>query len=94
MALLRWPRTYAHAQSIECLHDLQRQLSRRRNDDSIQRLRVIQQLVDDGQGKRAGLAASCLRERDDVPALQAKSGRGVTKNTRGRALRTGWIALE
>jgi hypothetical protein len=50
--------------------------------------------VDDGQGKRAGLAASCLRERDDVPALQAKSGRGVTKNTRGRALRTGWIALE
>jgi hypothetical protein len=64
--------TYPDPQSIEGLHNLQRKLSRRRHYHRIQWLRVVQQLVDDGQRKRARLATSGLSKRDDIPALQAE----------------------
>ena len=60
----------AGAQRLELLGDLDGELARWREHQREKRLGAVQELLQDGQRERAGLAGTGLREADDVLALQ------------------------
>mmetsp|Transcript_9965 Transcript_9965/g.21144 ORF Transcript_9965/g.21144 Transcript_9965/m.21144 type:complete len:347 (-) Transcript_9965:242-1282(-) len=58
------------AERLELLADLEGELARRRDDEREQRLRLLHELVKDGQGEGGRLAGAGLRQADDVAPMQ------------------------